>query len=279
LPICKNLEKARINVKETRRAMKRYLLLLVVLAGCVTTPETGRQALIVTSEAQENQMGEQAYREILAKERRSNNSRWTEIVQRVGQRIAAAANKPGFQWEFVLVESKQQNAFCLPGGKVAIYTGILPIAKNEAGLATVMGHEVAHATARHGGQRMTTALGVEVVQAGLAAALGGKDPQKRKTVLAALGVGGMVGVMLPFSRSNESEADQIGLVYMARAGYDPREGPDFWQRFAASAGSGGLEFLSTHPNSKGRSEAMQAQLPAVLPLYENSPKYGSGENF
>lgn len=258
----------------------RALLLsvfVVILAACVTTPETGRKAFIVTSEGEEAQLGAQAYRETLAKERLSTNARWTQVVQRVGSRIAQAANKPGFQWEFKLIESKQVNAFCLPGGKVAVYTGILPVAQNEAALAAVLGHEVAHATARHGGQRITTSLGTQLGLVGLGAIMGGgKGSQDKQLLLAALGVGAQVGVVLPFSRGNESEADEIGMIYMARAGYDPREAPKLWERMAR-LGGGGPELLSEHPASQKRQQALQAQIPRVLPTYEASPKYGVGE--
>lgn len=247
-----------------------------MLAACVSTPETGRRAFIVTSEAEENQMGLQAYQEVLSKERLSNNAKWNAILQRVGKRIAAAANKPDFKWEFKLIESKEQNAFCLPGGKVAVYTGILGPAQNEAGLATVMGHEVAHATARHGGQRITTQLGTQLGLVAIGAALGAddKDPKKRM-LMGALGIGSTIGVTLPFSRGNESEADEIGLIYMARAGYDPREAPKFWSRFGSEGAP--PEFLSTHPGHATRSKALEAELPRVMPLYEASAKYGSGD--
>lgn len=252
-----------------------YLAILLVILGCVTTP-SGRKAFIVTSEAQENALGEQAYRETLRSERVSGDSRLTGILRRVGERIARVAEKPSYRWEFKLIESRQQNAFALPGGKVAFYTGILPVCENEAGLATVMGHEIAHATARHGGQRITTALGLQLGMAGVSIALGNKREKKTQLILAALGLGATVGVMLPFSRSNESEADEIGLLYMARAGYDPREAVRFWARFGRKGG-GSPEFLSTHPSSPKRQRALQAQLVRALPLYESSPQYGLGE--
>jgi predicted Zn-dependent protease len=256
------------------------VMLAFLSAGCVTTPETGRRALIVTSEAQENQMGVQAYHEVLSKEPLSTNARWNAMVQKVGRHIATVANKPDYQWEFKLIESKEKNAFCLPGGKVAVYTGILPIAQNEAGLATILGHEVAHATARHGGQRMTLALGTGLGLAALDAFLGGKDKDSKtnQIILAALGLGVNVGAVLPFSRSNESEADEIGLIYMARAGYDPEEGSRLWSRMAQSAGGSG-GFLSTHPSSESRSAALKAELPRVKPDYERSAKFGLGETF
>lgn len=259
----------------------RFFLAAVIaqlLLGCVTTPETGRRAFVLTSEAEEAKMGEQAYREILAKEKTSTNARWNAILQRVGQRIAQAAQKPNFHWEFRLIESTQKNAFCLPGGKVAFYTGIFPIAKNEAGLAAIMGHEVAHATARHGGQRISVALGTQLGMAGIQAAMGsGGDSTNKRLVLAALGLGTNVGVALPFSRSNESEADEIGLIYMARAGYDPREAPGIWARMAEGAGGGPPQFLSTHPASLDRKRALEAQQAKAWPIYEKSPQYGAGE--
>lgn len=250
---------------------------LWIVVACVTIPETGRKAFIVTSEAQEIELGTSAYQDVLKKERVSRDPRLNGILQRVGKRIAAAANKPNYQWQFTLIESTQQNAFALPGGKVAFYTGILSVCQNEAGIATVMGHEVAHATARHGGQRMSVALGT---QAGLVTAqmlLGGNSSTTKDTVLGALGLGAQFGVLMPFSRSNEAEADEIGLIYMARAGYDPRQASQFWSRFANKGGEP-PEFLSTHPSSSNRSRSLQEQLPSVMPIYDRSPRFGSGES-
>lgn len=256
--------------------MKNAALFLgFLLVGCVTTPESGRTAVILTSEAQENALGDQAFQEIIAKESLSSNGRWRRILERVGQRIAAASKAQGFNWEFRLIESKEKNAFCLPGGKVAFYTGIFPVALNEAGLAAVMGHEAAHATARHAGQRLTLAFGTQIAFEGLNAILKGKLKDK-PLLLAALGVGSTLGVSLPFSRMNETEADEIGLIYMARAGYDPRAAAAFWRRMGE--GRGGLpKFLSTHPPSDEREHALGEQLPAAIRLYESSEKHGMGE--
>ena len=257
----------------------RLLLVLATtgLAGCVTVPETGKKVFLLTSPAEEAQLGAQAYRQILAKERPSRDPRWIALVERVGQRIAAAANQPNFRWEFRVLESNEPNAFCLPGGKVAFYTGIFPVAKNEAAVAAIMGHEVAHATLRHGGQRMSAHLGTQVGLGALGAILGGKNRSDRSVLLAALGAGATVGVILPFSRSNETEADDVGLLYMARAGYDPREAPRLWLRMAALGGGAVPAFLSTHPSSLGRQQALTAALPKVLPVYERSAKLGLGE--
>lgn len=222
------------------------------------------------------QLGGQAYQQVLAKNQLSKRKDWNEILQRVGKRISQVANKPNFNWEFKLIESPEKNAFCLPGGKVAVYTGIMPILKNEAGMAAVLGHEVAHATLRHGGQRLTANLGTQLGVLVLGQILTGKDNSNRQLILAALGIGAQVGVILPFSRSNEEEADEIGLRYMARAGYDPHEAPLLWERFGASEKGGPPAFLSTHPSSKSRQEDLEKQLSSVLPAYEKSPRYGLG---
>lgn len=260
--------------------MRKYLVVILgLVVGCVTTPETGRRAFIITSESEEASMGASAYQQILSKEKPSSNVAWNSIVQRLGKRIALAANRPDFQWEFRLIDSHQANAFCLPGGKVAVYTGILKIAQNEAALAAVIGHEVAHATARHGGQRMTMALGTQLGLIAASQIMGGEDSTQKRLLMAALGVGANVGAVLPFSRANESEADEIGLIYMARAGYDPREAPKFWDRFSKTGGANPPEFLSTHPASESRKQALEAQLPKALQIYQSSPKWGLGDKF
>ena len=200
---------------------------------------------------QEIALGKQAYKQILKKEKDSDDKKTTALVKQIGLRIAKVSAMPNLDWEFHLIESKQQNAFALPGGKVAVYTGLLPIAMNEAGLATVMSHEIAHVVARHGAQRMTRQL---VLTAGLmATSISLKNSKQKKMIMAALGVGIVYGLTLPFSRTNEAEADQIGLTYMARAGYDPNEAVRFWKRFADIKGSNEVpEFLSTHPADKKR---------------------------
>lgn len=255
------------------------LVALIALSGCVTNPETGKKSFILISEREEMQLGEQAYQQVLSQNHLSNQKSWNQVLQRVGKRISEAAHKPEFKWEFKLIDSPEKNAFCLPGGKVAVYTGIIPILKNEAGLAAVIGHEVAHATLRHGGQRLTANLGTELGVLVLGQILTGKDNHNRQLILAALGIGAQVGVILPFSRSNEAEADEIGLRYMARAGYDPDEAPLVWERFGAAENSNPPEFLSTHPSSKSRQEELKKQVPSVLPLYKKSSQYGLGERF
>jgi predicted Zn-dependent protease len=250
-----------------------------LLISCVTNPETGRKSFMLISEGEEVQLGEQAYQEVLSKNKLSKRRDWDEVLQRVGKRISQAANKPDFEWEFRLIESPEKNAFCLPGGKVAVYTGIIPILKNEAGMAAVIGHEVAHATLRHSGERLSANLGTQIGVLVLGQILVGSDNPNKRLVMAALGLGAQVGVILPFSRANEAEADEIGLRYMAKAGYDPNQASLLWERFGASEKGGPPVFLSTHPASKARQEALREQVPTVLPFYEKSPKYGVGIEF
>ena len=253
---------------------------LVALAACQQAPVTGRRQLILVTAAQEAEMGEQGYAEVLRTSKLSDDAEMTGTLRRVGARIAAAANRPDFQWEFNLIESDQVNAFALPGGKVAFYTGILPICRNEAGVACVMGHEVAHVLARHGAERVSQGVLVEAVGAGLAVALRSKDPAVRNGVLAAYGLGASVGVLLPYSRTHESEADRIGIELAARAGYDPAEAPALWDRMAELGGSGTPEFfsfLSTHPNSARRAAELRRVLPEMENIYRSAPhQYGAG---
>ncbi|NBX92092.1 MAG: M48 family peptidase [Proteobacteria bacterium] len=252
--------------------------LLVLLSSCVTNPETGKKSFILISEGQEAQLGAQAYQEVLSKSKLSHRKDWNAVLQRVGKRISEAAHRSDFQWEFRLIDSPEKNAFCLPGGKVAVYTGIIPILKNEAGMAAVIGHEVAHATLRHSGQRLTANLGTQLGVLVLGQVLAQEDSQDKRLILAALGLGAQVGVILPFSRANESEADEIGLRYMARAGYDPYQAPKIWERFGAQE-KGGPALLSTHPTSDSRKQKLQELIPEVLPVYEKSPQWGVGVDF
>ncbi|VAX30170.1 Zn-dependent protease with chaperone function PA4632 [hydrothermal vent metagenome] len=252
--------------------------LLVFIAACVTTPESGKQAFILMSLSEEANLGNQAFGEILKKEKESTNTRLVAITKRVGERLARNTTMPDLEWEFKLFESDQMNAFALPGGKTAAYTGLLQVCENEAALAAVMGHEIAHVTARHGAQRMTQQKAISIgmqMATGLAGPGGGM-------IMGALGVGVQYGVTLPFSRSNESEADQIGLAYMAKAGYDPREAVRFWTRFSKmkQGSKQPPEFLSTHPADATRIANLNRFLPRALAQYKNAKtQYGLGETF
>ncbi|NQV24428.1 MAG: M48 family metallopeptidase [Rhodopirellula sp.] len=252
--------------------------------GCQTTPVSGRRHLVLLQpEAQEISMGEDAYQEIVNKEPKSKNEQYVEIVERVGKRIAAVAGRDDFNWEFKVIESDQQNAFCLPGGKVAVYEGIIPVCQSEAGLAVVMSHEIAHALARHGGERMQYQnikdVGGKVVDAAGRWLYKDAYEEKQDVVLTAYGVVSEYGAILPYSRKHETEADLIGIKLMAEAGYDPSEAPIFWERFsAAKNGETPMEFLSTHPSDARRASDLRASLPEAMKLYSKAPKqFGLGD--
>jgi len=243
----------------------------LLLTGCLTVPETGRRQVMLISSQQEMQLGFSAFQQVKKETPASRDPAITAMVQRVGRRIAAVAELPGAQWEFVVFDSKEANAFCLPGGKVGIYTGILPITKDEAGLATVIGHEIAHAVARHGAERMSEGLLLQTGGGLLGAGLANSDPRTRVLVLTAYGLGAKVGRELPHSRAQESEADRIGLIYMARAGYDPEAAVAFWQRFGEhnrqQGGGGTPEFLRTHPLDTVRVQQLQEWMPEAKANY------------
>lgn len=252
------------------------------LSGCYRAPGTARDQLIFFSEEKELQFGLSAYREVLRQARLSDNPEANELIQRVGKRIAEVANKPEYQWEFAVIEDeKMVNAFCLPGGKVAVFTGILKHTKTDAGLATVMGHEIAHALQRHGVERMSRSILDQIAQLGAigAAASGNAAGGAIQGLLGAYGV----NVSLPFNRKQESEADYIGLRLMAEAGYDPREAVPFWERMSGCprqmidklcfrSQHAIPEFLSTHPSDLTRIKQIEAWLPEVLPRYHGSGK-------
>lgn len=238
--------------------------LFLALAGCTTVPETGRRQFNFMSPQEEMTLGFSEFDKMKKEVPVSKDPAANALLQRVGKRIALQASNsmPDAQWEFVVFESKEANAFCLPGGKVGVYTGILPITKDEAGLATVIGHEVAHAVARHGGERMSEAAGIQVVGAALGAAVEGS--RWAALVNQTYGMGSQLGVALPHSRGQESEADHIGLIYMARAGYDPEASVGFWQRFAefnAKQGSSTPWFLRTHPLDETRIKQLKEWMP------------------
>lgn len=242
-----------------------------VLSGCYTVPETGRRSLMLFSAGQELQLGASEFENVQNQQRVSTDPALNARVRRVGERIARAVGSdlPSAQWEFVVFDDpKEVNAFALPGGKVGVYSGLLRVAQTDDELAVVMGHEIGHVTARHGSERMSQALLVAL--GGLALDAGLKDTSDRDAWLAAYGVGSAVAVVLPYSRLNENEADEIGLIYAAKAGYDPRAGISFWRRMMEeSQGKAKLpSFLSTHPTDGRRIEHIQSLMPKVLPVYE-----------
>jgi predicted Zn-dependent protease len=256
------------------------LAVLSALSGCYRAPGTARDQLIFFSEEKELQFGLSAYREVLRQARLSENAEINEQIQRVGRKIADVANKPEYQWEFAVIEDdKMVNAFCLPGGKVAVFTGILKHTKTDAGLATVMGHEIAHALQRHGVERMSRSIIDQIAQLGAlgAAAAGHSSGGAIQGLLGAYGV----NVSLPFNRKQESEADYIGLRLMSQAGYDPREAVPFWERMSGCprqmidklcfrSQHAIPEFLSTHPSDVTRINQLEAWLPEAMRYYHGA---------
>ncbi len=242
---------------------------VLLLAACETVPYTGRSQLNLLPEGSELQMGRQAYAEVLRQSAINREPVANGQLEGVGRRIAAATGRTDFQWRFTLIESQEANAFCLPGGQVAVYTGILPITQDEAGLAVVLGHEISHAIAHHGAERISQSL---LIQTGLAAtqiALANRDPATMRQVTSLLGAGAAVGVMLPWSRAQESEADHLGLIFMAKAGYDPHAAVAFWQRMTQAAkGRRPPEFLSDHPSDETRVRQIEAWIPEAMGYYQ-----------
>jgi predicted Zn-dependent protease len=252
----------------------RYMLLSLVLgltllaAACSSAPYTGRNQLLLTSEGNETTMGYQAFQQIKHKYKVSHDPAINAEVRKVGERIAAAANRPDYRWEFVVFDNKEANAFCLPGGKVGIFTGILKYAQNDAGLATVISHEVGHALARHAGERLSQSMLANIGGIGLGAALGGMSPAAGQTIMTGYSLGTQLGILLPYSRTQEYEADRIGLILMAKAGYDPAQALEFWRRMMAQDKKSKLpQFMSTHPNDASRLHELEVFLPEARRYY------------
>lgn len=258
---------------------------LLLSSGCQRNAE-GRKVIAFASDSSLNQQSATAYADLKKKSKISKNAKWTKINNRVGQRVIAAAKElypeesKGFKWEVTLFDEPETvNAFCMPGGKIGIYTGILKVCKNEAALAAVMGHEVAHALLKHSNERVSHST----ISSGLMA-IGGfameqsemKDSTK-KIAMAVGGVGLQYGFMLPYSRTHETESDNMGLKLMAQAGYEPAEAANLWRRMKAASNSKIPGFLSTHPSHDDRIENLENKRSQVSQLYKNSPKYGLGD--
>lgn len=247
---------------------------VATLAACATAPETGRSQLLLISPAEEAKMGFQAFQQMKKTTPVVKGGAQEKQLQRVGGRIAGVAPVPYAQWEFVLFkDGDSANAFALPGGKVGVFTGILPITEDEAGLATVVAHEIAHVTARHGAERMSQSVLIQVGGTALSAALGTDGGISRNLAMQAYSIGTTVGVALPYSRTQELEADHLGLLYMARAGYDPRKAIAFWRRFQDFGNKRGgkpPEFLSTHPLDRRRISELERVLPQAIAEYERA---------
>ena len=267
-----------------REILARYIGLMIfssfLLISCSTVPITGRSQLDLVPDSTMFAMSFQEYDRFLNAQKLSNNREQTQMVKGVGARIKGAVEKyfaennlshelDGYAWEFNLIESEQVNAWAMPGGKVAVYTGILPITRDETGLAVVMGHEIAHAVAKHGNERMSQGLLTQMGGMDLSMALETEPAQTRQLWMTAFGAGAQVGVLLPYGRLQESEADHLGLIFMAMAGYDPNEALPFWQRMAEKkGGQAPPEFLSTHPSDATRIRKLRELLPEAMKYYK-----------
>ena len=262
--------------------MKNFLFLFLIaslLAGCAVNQVTGRKQLSLVTESELQLMATSQYKTFLSENKAlSNSNNNAAMVSRVGSRIANAITKyynnkgqssvlEGYKWEFNTVESKDVNAWCMPGGKVVVYTGLLPVTQNETALAIVMGHEIAHAVAKHGNERMSQAMVQQMGGTALEVALSQKPKQTKDLFMTSYGIGTQVGAMLPWSRNQETEADKFGLIFAAMAGYDPREAIPFWQRMSAAGGAGQPEFLSTHPSDETRLKKLSQFMPEALKYY------------
>jgi predicted Zn-dependent protease len=239
----------------------------LLLTACETAPVTGRKQLVVVPESQAKEMGLTAYQKILNESKLSTDKALVERVRRVGQRIAKASGRTDFEWEFNVIEDDTPNAFALPGGKVGVNTGLFKVAKTDDQLAAVMAHEVGHAIARHGAERISQQM---AVQLGLSTLGVAGENAAQYTQLAAMAA--TLGVVLPHSRTQESEADHIGVIMMAKAGYDPRAAVTLWENFAKLGGNRQPEFLSTHPAPTSRIENLKALMPEAMAVYKKSPK-------
>jgi predicted Zn-dependent protease len=276
------VSKGEVMMRSRRISIVPFLVILVFVLSCSTVPVTGRRQLDLIPDSTLLPMSFQQYGEFLKSNKLSTNQEKTQVVRRVGTRIQKAVEEffaekgmsgklQNYAWEFNLVESDQVNAFCMPGGKVVVYTGILPITRDEAGLAVVMGHEIAHAIAGHGSERMSQGLAVEMGGVALSTALANRPARTQQLWMTAFGVGAQYGVMLPYSRLHENEADHLGLIFMAMAGYDPHKAVEFWQRMAeAKEGQAPPEFMSTHPADATRIRKIKELIPEVIPYYERS---------
>jgi predicted Zn-dependent protease len=254
-------------------------LIFLLMAGCALNLVTGRNQLSLVQESDLQLMARDQYKTFLTEHKvLSSANREAALVDRVGARISNAIAKyfngegnpqilEGYSWEFNTVDSKEVNAWCMPGGKVVVYTGLLPVTQNETALAIVIGHEIAHSVAKHGNERMSQAMVQQMGGMALQVALAQKPQETQDLFMMTYGIGSEVGAMLPWSRQQETEADQYGLIFAAMAGYDPREALPFWQRMATAGGGSPPEFLSTHPSDETRLRKLNQFMPEAMKYY------------
>lgn len=259
------------------------VLLLSVAVSCSNVPLTGRKQLTAIPNSQMLALSADSYSQVLTEMPLSTNTQYVEAVKRVGEDVSKAVLEylklqglesriEGFDWQFNVLVSEELNAWCMPGGQIAFYEGIMPVCEDDNGIAIVMGHEIAHAVAKHGNERLSQQLLINMGGLALSEALKTKKEETQQLALAAFGVGTSLGLALPYSRTHETEADELGLYFMAMAGYDPQTAPSFWERMEAGGGDRPPEFLSTHPNPSNRIEHLKKIMPKALEYYRSQGK-------
>lgn len=272
-----------ITKKQTLSIFKHTLLIsifAIVLQACGSVPILGRKQLLLVPDQEVLTLSLQQYNDFISNAPVKRNTQRAQLVNKVGQKIAAAVETfyinngyeselKKFSWEFNLVKSDDINAFCMPGGKIVVYEGLLPITRDENGLAIVLGHEVAHAVAKHANERISQQMALEYGGQVTGGLLGNNQAAQQISSLV-FGVGGQLGVMLPYSRKHEYEADELGLIFMAMAGYDPRTAEDFWIRMSQAGGNSGPEIMSTHPNDQNRIAKIRKHMPKALQYYKGA---------
>ncbi len=265
--------------------MKRiiYVLLAVIMWSCGTVPLTNRKQFIAIPSDQILSLSNESYNSVLKESKLSSNTTQVATIRRIGQNVTQAVEQylreinrlaliDGYKWEYNLIADKTMNAWCMPGGKIVFYEGILPICKNDNGIAVVMAHEIAHAIANHGNERMSQQMVVQMGGIALSEALQTQKPVTQQLALLAFGVGTQLGVMLPYSRQHETEADELGLYFMAMAGYDPREAPLLWERMKSEGSGDTPQFLSTHPSPQSRINDLNKIMSKAMEYYNKSSK-------
>lgn len=256
-----------------------FIVFLAMSVSCSNVPLTGRKQFTAIPSEQMLALSAESYSQVLSENKVSNNAAYISSVNRVGKKVTAAVEKylamnglesrtEAFDWQFNVLASEQLNAWCMPGGQIAFYEGIMPVCGDDNGIAIVMGHEIAHAVARHGNERMSQQLLISMGGVALSEALEKEKETTQQLALLAFGVGTQLGVSLPYSRTHESEADELGLYFMAMAGYDPRTAPAFWERMEQAGGARPPEFLSTHPDPMNRIQHLHEIMPKAMEYYD-----------
>lgn len=263
-----------------------FYLAFIFLIGCSTVPFTGRKQFAPISSRQMIALGNSSYNQVLEEMETSNNQQYVNLINGVGSKVSRVVEEymmannmyermDEYEWEFTVLKSEALNAWCMPGGKIAFYEGIMPVCEDQNGVAVVMGHEIAHAIAQHSNERLGQQLLIQLGGMALSEALEKEKETTQQLAMAAFGLGAQVGYMLPYSRKHEREADELGLYFMAMAGYDPREAPYFWQRMISKSEGQARppEFLSTHPNPEARIKDLHKHMDKAMEYYRNSENF------